>query len=400
MSTSIKFKFKPSRIEGKEGIICVQLIHNRRAKLLRTRFHLFPAEWDRRRNTVITAAGKTPAERQVHLLSIQAGLEATAKQLREHIRLLERKGDYTVEELAGVYARNSFSGYFFAFADFTVQHLKNTNRRKTATLLQSVKTSFEHFLGGRDMLIDRIDGDLMRDYQTWLKSAGLTKNSVACYMRVLRSLYNQAVGKHLTIQKNPFTRIVTAIDKTVKRAISEEDLMRLKNTNLSPFPNLALTRDLFMFSFYMRGISFVDMANLLKSNLKNGYIHYARSKTSQTLTIKIEPCMQQIIDRHQTHTIDNYLLPIYTARSRDSNSQLRKYNKRLRRIAAILVLQQPLSSYVSRHTWATLALRKGIPVEVISESMGHENETTTRIYLASLNQNVIDKANGKIIGLK
>ena len=98
-------------------------------------------------------------------------------------------------------------------------------------------------------------------------------------------------------------------------------------------------------------------------------------------------------------TIDDYLLPVYTLQNRDHISQLRTYNKRLRKISDMLKLEKSLSSYVTRHSWATMALRKGIPIEVISESMGHESETTTRIYLASLGQSVVDKANADVIKL-
>ena len=110
--------------------------------------------------------------------------------------------------------------------------------------------------------------------------------------------------------------------------------------------------------------------------------------------------MQEIISRYELQTIDDYLLPIYTAQNHSHTSQLRNYNKRLKRISEMLGLEKPLSSYVARHTWATLALRKGVSIDVISESMGHENETTTRIYLASLEQSAVDKANERIIRLE
>jgi site-specific recombinase XerD len=382
MSTSIKLKFIPSKVKGKEGVICLQLIHNRKVKLLRTRFHLHPHEW------------KNQPEH------IKTGLETELKQIADLIRLLKMQGDYTVEELADLYANNSFNGYLFPFIDYIVKDLTNNNRRKTASICLTAKRSFERFLCSQDILLDNIDNELMRKYENWLKDAGVMKNTVSCYMRALRSVYNQAVKRGLTMQKNPFANIFTRIDKTVKRAVNEEVIIRLKNLDLSVHSELALARDLFLFSFYMRGMSFVDMANLRKSNVKNGYIVYARSKTKQTLTVKIEDCMQEIISRYEQQTIDDYLLPIYTAQNRDNTSQLRNHNKRLKRISEMLKLEKPLSSYVSRHTWATLALRKGVPVEVISESMGHENETTTRIYLASLGQSVVDKANAEVIRLK
>ena len=397
MSTSIKLKFIPSKLKGKAGIICLQLIHNRKIKLLRTRFRLFPNEWNKHRETVFF--GSSEPERQTYLQSIQTGLDIELKQLAELIRLLELKSDYTVGELADLYTSNSFNGYFFPFANYVMSHLKTGNRKKTASICHTAQKSFKRFLCGQDILIDKIDNELMRKYENWLKTTGTVKNTVSCYMRALRSVYNQAVKQGLSCQRNPFANIFTRIDKTVKRAVNEDVVVRLKNMDLSAHKELAFARDLFLFSFYMRGISFIDMANLRKSNRKNDYIIYSRSKTWQMLTVKLEACMQEIISRYESQTIDDYLLPVYTVENRDNTSQLRNYNKRLKRISKLLGLEKPLSSYVTRHTWATLALQKGIPIEVISESMGHENETTTRIYLASLGQSVVDKANAKIIRL-
>jgi integrase len=219
-------------------------------------------------------------------------------------------------------------------------------------------------------------------------------------MRALRAIYNQAVKKGLTIQKLPFREIYTGVDKTIKRAVDEAIIIQLKNKDFPKQKKLALARDLFLFSFYMRGMSFVDMANLKQSNLKNEYITYSRSKTKQNLTVKVEKCMREIIDRYKEETVDDYLLPIYNQENYNPVSHLRTYNKRLKRISKLLELDKPLSSYVARHSWATLAHHKGVSIEIISESMGHENENTTRIYLASLDQSIIDKANADIIALK
>jgi site-specific recombinase XerD len=218
-------------------------------------------------------------------------------------------------------------------------------------------------------------------------------------MRALRAAYNHAVQKGLAVLKNPFKEVYTGIDKTSKRAVNEDIVVRLSQLDLSEQSYLQLARDLFMFSFYTRGMSFVDMANLKQNNLKNGYLVYSRSKTKQALSIKVEKCINEIIERYTDLTIDGYILPIYNTENRDYNSHLRTYNKRLKRLSGMLGLEKPLSSYVSRHSWATIALRKGISVQVISEGMGHENEKTTRIYLASLDQSIIDDANAQIIAL-
>jgi len=398
MATSIKLKFTPSKIKCKEGIICLQLIHNRKVKLQRTRFKLFSREWNSFIETVIIE--NSTMERLAYLQSVKTGLKTELKRLNELVHILEQKGEYTVDELAELYTSNSFNGFFFSFADYVIKKLTEDNRRKTACIYITVKSSFERFRGGQDVLLDKIDNDLIQKYETWLKNSVVMKNTISCYMRVLRSVYNQSVKRGLATQKNPFANVFTRNDKTVKRAVNEEIIVKIKNMDLSLHKELALARDLFMLSFYMRGISFVDMANLRKSNVKNGYITYNRSKTKQMLTVKIEPCIREIISRYEKQTVDDYLLPVYTSHNRDNSGQLRNHNKRLKRISDILGLEKPLSSYVSRHSWATIALRKGISVEIISEGMGHENETTTRIYLASLGQSVVDMANAKIITLE
>jgi integrase len=239
----------------------------------------------------------------------------------------------------------------------------------------------------------------MQEYDMYLKKEGLSANSISCYMRALRAIYNQAVGKGLAVARNPFKDIYTGINKTTKRAVNEYVITRLSKLDLSGQEHLKLAQDLFMFSFYTRGMSFKDMADLKQGNIKNGYIVYLRSKTKQILTIRIEKCMKEIINRYKDSTVDDYILPVYNKHNYNHASHLGTYNKRLKRISKILNLEKPLSSYVSRHSWATIAHRKGFPLQVISEGMGHENEKTTRIYLASLEQSVIDNANAQIIAL-
>jgi site-specific recombinase XerD len=322
------------------------------------------------------------------------------KQIRELIALLDKRSDYSVDELAGYYVNRSFNGNLFPFMDYQIKKLKSENRLKTASVYATMQRSFSRFRNGQDIKIDKIDGELIVRYQSYLKNTGMMMNSTSCYMRALRSIYNQAVSKGLAIQKNPFREVYTGIDKTAKRAVNKDVVCQLKKLDLSIKKSLELARDIFMFSFYMRGMSFVDIANLRQNNLKNGYITYTRSKTKQSLTVKVEKCMEEIISRYGKQTVDDYLLPIYNAQNRNHTSHLRTYNKRLKRLSEKLELDKPLSSYVARHSWATLALHNGISVEIISESMGHENENTTRIYLASLDQSIIDKANAKIISLK
>lgn len=165
--------------------------------------------------------------------------------------------------------------------------------------------------------------------------------------------------------------------------------------------DLEYARDMFLFSFYTRGMSFIDMAYLKKLDLKNGTITYRRRKTGQQLTIKWEKCMEDIIAKYGTNTATHYLLPIITNPYSDERTQYRnaicRINVVLKEVAKLAGLHIPLTMHVARHYWASVAKSKNIPLSVISEGMGHDSEETTHIYLASLDTSLVDKANNLIL---
>ena len=165
-------------------------------------------------------------------------------------------------------------------------------------------------------------------------------------------------------------------------------------------PRLDFARDMFIMSFMLRGMSFVDMAYLKKKDLANGYITYKRSKTGQQLTIEWTKDMQDILNKYPENESD-YLLPIIRNRGVKDRYVYRNVgyniNHNLKTIARKLGLSIPLTMYVARHSWASAAKAKGVPLSVISEGMGHDSETTTQIYLASLDTSVVDRANSLIL---
>jgi len=244
-----------------------------------------------------------------------------------------------------------------------------------------------------------LSADVTAAYETWLRETGVCKNTSSFYMRILRAAYNRAVEKGLALQTYPFRHVYTGIDKTVKRAIPLEAIRRIRNMELTGSPALGFARDMFLFSFYTRGMSFVDMAFLRRSDLKAGMLTYRRQKTGQPLAIRWEPCMQEIVDRHPNAGTE-YLLPIIRTPGNE-HAQYKNIGYRincgLKALGRQIGLEAPLTLYVARHTWASIARSKEIPLSVISESMGHNSEATTRIYLASLDTATVDRANRLVI---
>lgn len=239
----------------------------------------------------------------------------------------------------------------------------------------------------------------MGEYENFLKMTGAGLNTVSFYMRIMRAVYNRAVDEGITDQRYPFKKVYTGIARTVKRALRFDDIRRIKNVDLSNEPNLAFARDMFMFSFYTRGMSFVDMSFLSKSNLSGGVLSYCRRKTGQRLDIKWEKCMQEIVERYDA--CGPYILPIVSPDNGDERLQYRqcqcRINAYLKRLGRMMGFLHPLTMYVARHSWASVAKSRNVPLSIISEGMGHDSDATTRIYLASIEASRIDEANSSIL---
>lgn len=295
---------------------------------------------------------------------------------------------------------------FFTFMQHRIDQLEQLGRFRTAETHRATLQSFILFRNGKDLSISRFNSDLMLLYEAFLKNRRVCPNTISFYMRILRAVYNQAAEKGLCSQKYPFKHVYTGIGKTVKRALSLNHLKALKALPLGNEPRLAFARDLFLFSFYTRGMSFIDMAYLHKKDINNYTLSYRRRKTGQCIYIQWERCMQDIVDRYPTPQESPYLLPIlcppYTSglqERRCYQKALHSINHQLKILSKRMGLPAPLTTYVARHTWASIARNQDIPIPVISEGLGHHSEQTTRIYLTSLDTSIIDEANRKIIDI-
>lgn len=397
---TVKVKFRASSVGTKEGSLYYQVIHNRLARQVHTGYKLYPSEWDTDRSKIIVPAGIEEVRRN-YLLSMKTALADDLSRFREIIARLEHAGtSYTADKVVELYTSPADCGGFIAFARQLIGELKQIGKRRTAETYTTALNSFIRFHGEHDLLFGEVDSNLMVEYETWLQEHGVCPNSSSFYMRNLRAIYNRAVEKELTVQRNPFRHVYTGVDKTVKRAVPLKVIRRIRDMDLTLKPVMDYARDLFMFSFYTRGMSFVDMAYLKKRDLQNGVLSYRRQKTGQQLFIKWEKPMQEIVAKYDTSGTP-YLLPIIRDMEKDARKQYKNaahlVNAKLKRLGEQLGLGIPLTTYVARHAWASIAKSKNIPVSTISEAMGHDSETTTRIYLASLDTSVVDKANSLIL---
>lgn len=400
--TTVKVKFRPSTVPDRPGSIIYLVTHRRIVRQITTPYKVYPNEWDVKCSMVTTIGiGLINNERRNTILLIAKRIRKDLERLNIIIGKLSRKGtDYTSDVVVEAFEKFAQSYSFKHFMEDTIDKLKRLNRERTAETYTSALSSFMRFRGGKDIMFEEITSDLMMEYEAWLISAGVTKNTVSFYNRILRATYNRAVEKELVTQCYPFKHVYTGIDKTVKRAITLKDIKRIKELDLSFKQSLDFARDMFLFSFCTRGMSFVDMAYLKKSDLQDDILTYQRRKTKQMMRIKWLKHMQGIIDKYRNNDSE-YLLPIIKRKGEERlqyRNALRLVNNKLKVIAKMAGLHVKLTMYTSRHSWASIARDQNIPLSVISDGMGHESENTTLIYLATIDTSKVDKANEQILG--
>ncbi len=398
---SVKIKFRPSTVSYGQGTIFYQVIHCRIVRQIKTGYRVYEDEWNNASSEI--RFSDFDDERNIYLMKIQRNILNDLYKLNRIVMDLELKGmPFMADDVVSAFSSKMVQSTFFCFMEEVIAMKMKLGRFRTAETYTSALNSFRRFRKDRDVPIGHIDSDMMMAYEMYLKNLGLRPNSTSFYMRNLRAVYNMAVDRELTLQRYPFKHVYTGVEKTVKRAIPLRCVRKIKEMDLSGSPHLDFARDMFMFSFYTRGMSFVDMAFLRQKNLSGGILSYRRRKTGQQLFIKWERCMQEIIDKYDDGQ-SQWLLPII--KDADANERQRylyerhNVNRSLGIIGKSAGLSQPLTMYVARHAWASIAKSRNVPLSVISEGMGHDSEKTTRIYLASLDNVAIDKANNMILKL-
>ena len=309
---------------------------------------------------------------------------------------------------------------FLAFLNSEIERQRQNGHISVANNYASAAHSFSRFLKTKkkvELSFKKMTSLLVSDYEAWLQTCGLCRNTTSFYIRALQSIYHKAVHQNLVEDRRPFCGTYRGVARTVKRAIDASEVCKLSMLDIrsvllssGDYENgkrldkmqyqLEFARDIFIFCFCARGLTFVDLAHMRKSDVTGNLLVYVRRKTKQRIEVQVEPMMQAVIDRYPSGT--DYLLPILTktgnmeAVHQQYRYALGRYNASLETLGMMLGGLK-LTSYVSRHSWASAARQQNVPLSVISQSMGHDSEKTTEIYLKSLECNVINKTNHDLL---
>lgn len=351
---TIKVKLRKSTVADKPATVYYQLSHRGERVQITTRMHLPPEEWD--------AAKGRPHPGTDRAAAVQAGIDGDVARIRRIVGQLERAGRrFALGEVVGLFRAPANGSSLTAFMRTQIEALRRCRRFGTAKNYERTVSSFSQFLAGAELPFEELTEELVGEYEAYLAARGVSRNSSSFYMRNLRAVYNKAVRLRLTPQNSPFEGVYTGVDRTRKRAVDSLLLAQLRRLDLSGDRALALARDLFLFSYCTRGIAFVDISFLRKSDVRDGAIRYVRRKTGQPLCIGIEPGIRELIDRYAEATRETpYVFPILTqtealAAYRQYQAALSCHNRQLRKLSRLLSDDCRLTSYTARHSWATVA---------------------------------------------
>lgn len=401
--TSIKLKLNRDR-ELASGMypLVFQVLHRRRKKLFYTAFKLLVEEFDPVKERVVYRGNHLTHARVRYINRyIRQEIARLHTLLKE---LEERMPGFTLADLAERYENKMQQDKLLDFLNACIFAKKTMGAEGTATAYASTRASIADFVGDKSPRIVDVSTLFVTEYEKFLHGRGVCRNTVSFYMRNFRAMYNLAIksGK-IVCDKHPFQYVSTRPEKTVKRAISRDHTARLATVSLDVEPGLEVIRDVFMFSFYSRGMSFVDVVFLRHENIIDSFIEYERQKTHQHMRVAMTEELQALVEKYRTGS--PYIFPLIDPDSpvplyRQYRKALATFERKLKRLGKLLGIEITLTTYVARHSWATQAKQLGAPVSVISEGLGHSSEKTTSIYLKEFDQEVLDNVNLMVSRLK
>lgn len=286
------------------------------------------------------------------------------------------------------------------FMRMQIGDMKRIGKRPAVKRLAVTLNSLLRYTGGAEVAWSEISATFIAGFEEYLAKRGICRNSTSFYMRNLRSVVNRASDIGARVPANPFRHVYMGVDKTVKRAVTLDQIRKIRDIDLTAHPALDFARKVFMFAFYTRGMSFVDIAFLKKSDVRDGILTYSRRKTRQRLIVRIEPETKRIINSFGSNP-SSFLLPIITDETADTVRQYEnsyyRVNRNLQKVGRMLGMRTKLTLHVARHAWASIAHSNNVALSTISKAMGHDSEKTTVIYLQTLDTSAVDKVNSDII---
>lgn len=383
-----------SDLNGKLPLV-IQVLHKRRKKVIYTGFSILESLFD-----PVEGRGISGGDGSLGVVRrINRRCENISRMLVKSISIVERKsGDYDIEDVFRVYGILTRETGFYAYFSQKILELHENGHEGTAHAYASSLRSMQRHLGKADFPFRKLSSRTMTGYHKKLLASGVCENTAVFYLHNIKALYRKGCREMGLELPCPFRDINIKAKKTAKRSLEVSVIKKISGLELEDGNPMSLARDIFMFSFYTRGMSFVDIALLKKNDIFPGEICYLRHKTGQLIRVGINREIRRILEKYE-NIPGEYIFPLFAEGLEPYAGYKSAYHKirySLKKISLSIGLETPLRLHAARHSWATIAGRNGEPVHVIGECLGHTSEKTTRIYLRELDRSVLDNVNDRV----
>ncbi|WP_268123859.1 site-specific integrase [Roseivirga pacifica] len=384
--------------------LTIRVTYNRKVIYIPLGYTLYERDFDEKNQRI-----KTSSKKFDNVTRLNNQISAQVNNVFNVISKLEEEGrasSMPMKEIKkAILGKHQYEDQsVFQFMENIITNLKDIGKFGNAQIYKDSLNAWKNFRDNHDLKFQDITHKTLKDFERYFLRKGRKENTVSVYLRTFRSAYNQAIDEGIVKRESyPFDHYKIPGNKTRKRAVSLDVIAKIEGYKPESNSRLWDAKNYFLFSFYTRGMNFVDMAHLKLENVVNGRIYYTRQKTGGEFTVKIHQKAQSIIELYALDKKKaDYLFPIVKSKAnpervyKQVKNEIGYFNKALKTISKLLDLDVQLSTYVARHSYATGLKMHGTSIEVIKESLGHTNVAITEDYLKSFENSVVDDADNAL----
>ena len=378
--------FASKILKNGEHPIMVRLIKDRKAKYISTGESCSKAFWDDKKNL---PSKKHPLSKEM-VIKIEK-VKTEAKRLL--MKLEDEQSDFSSEEFTKKLKNQSRKTTVIQFLDEVIAELIKADKIGNANVHKNLRNVILRFRNKKDFTFAELDGSFLRKFEQDFRERGVSEVSMSVHFRTFRALYNRAIIEDFAKKESdPFVdfKVSKFNTKTKKRAIKKDEILKIANLIVEKGTRLYNSQNAFMFSYYCSGINISDIIELEWKNISpDDMLDYVRNKTGQQMKLKLLPPAKEILAYYQKYNTGDYIFPYLDKSTHKTETQInnrvkkitKQINQDLKTLAQMAEIEINLTTYVARHTFATVLKRSGVSIPKIGEMLGHGAEKTTTIYL-------------------
>ncbi|MDC6365201.1 MULTISPECIES: site-specific integrase [Flavobacteriaceae] len=405
MNTNVKLSLDTRRQKKDASYpIILRLTHFRKTTSISLGQSVSKEYWDTKNEKIKRAYKGTSSVSKLNNLLLKEKTRAV-----DIINDLHEKDELdflSILQLKNKIVKTSSYKSFIEYSKCIIDDLKKAERFGNANTYHAVIKVLEKFTKGNDIKFNEINYDFLKRFENWHFSRGNSVNALSTYMRTIKAIFNKAIKSDVVARDAyPFTHYRIKTAPTEKRALDADSIKSIMLLKLKESDSLFHYRNYFLASYMLYGISFMDLAFLKVQNIVDNRLKFQRRKTSKPYDISVTPQLKEILSFYLSNKQkSDFIFPIikreiFELQYKDVLWARKRYNKGLKEIAVKCNIEQRLTSYVSRHSFATQAMLQDVPLQAISAMLGHNRLSTTQVYLKSLPSEILDDYNKKLVEL-